>query len=936
MKAELITEGLKFDEGLQDVAEFDIHNVRAKPIVWDSINKITHDANCGQNLQCALNAFTWKGVILREEQTGNYRAPNDPDCPDRNPRGCNKGVCWSHAMYAPGRVKHPYKRAGERGEGKWERVSWDQAIDEIGGKMLDVIVEHGPKSIVNGMGLEGGNGGMGATMALAMHAGTATMPQLNTEIGDDQDGALEMFGNDSFGDSTDNWYYSDILIVWCANPSYTQMTNYHYITEARYNGTEVWAITADYNPSSISSDLWVSVKPGSDAALGFGMSQVIISEGLYDKSFIQEQTDLPLLLRSDNGKFLSEADLKEDGREYIFYMFDEATGEMVEAPHKTLLLEDINPALEGSWNQETLDGSVEVRPVFAILKEILDRDFTPEKASEACGVHADVIQMMARKFAKANGVCQASATYGVGKYYHGNLMQRGMYYTWVLCGHIGHKGTGINAMNGVLMVESVAADGGGGAAPPFMPEVTPEMFQEWGERGFSEYRIRKEFFGLMEQEFLNSCALFYWLHAGLLDLSKDNNSWDPELKRPVGEYWDEAIDSGERLIFPPPGSDPKVLIVAGGDPVRRVRGNQHLIKTLIPKLDLIFVQDVRWNATSRWADYVLPASGYYERSSARTVTVINTPLSHLTVKSAEPLYESKSDYGIGVLLLCKIAELARERGISMVKDPVTGREFQIDNLDDKITSGGKYTEHDAEAVAVEAYNNATNIDLPDWEAAKKQGWSAFTGLGSSGTSLEFAGDVEPGEPWIPLTLHTDKKEPWTTRTGRIQFYIDHDWFIELGEDFAVHKDSIKAGGDYPIQLTGGHARHSIHSTWSDNSILLQLQRGEPLMWMNNKDADDRGIEDGDQVQVSNDVGDFEIQVILSAAVIPGQAIIYHHWTNMQHKKWKQYQEVMPTPFNPVEMAPVTYTDHPNLHRGMWSGEPGFNDRDTRIEVRKVS
>jgi len=355
-----------------------------------------------------------------------------------------------------------------------------------------------------------------------------------------------------------------------------------------------------------------------------------------------------------------------------------------------------------------------------------------------------------------------------------------------------------------------------------------------------------------------------------------------------------------------------------------------------PKLDLIFVQDVRWNATSRWADYVLPASGYYERSSARTVTVINTPLSHLTVKSAEPLYESKSDYGIGVLLLCKIAELARERGISMVKDPVTGREFQVDNLDDKITSGGKYTEHDTEAVAAAAYNNATNIELADWEAAKKQGWSAFTGLGSSGTSLEFAGEVEVGEPWIPLTLHTDKKEPWTTRTGRIQFYIDHDWFIELGEDFAIHKDSIKAGGDYPIQLTGGHARHSIHSTWSDNAILLQLQRGEPLMWMNNKDAADRGIEDGDQVQVSNDVGDFEIQAILSAAVIPGQAIIYHHWTNMQHKNWKQYQEVMPTPFNPVEMAPVTYNDHPNLHRGMWSGEPGFNDRDTRIEISKVS
>lgn len=469
-----------------------------------------------------------------------------------------------------------------------------------------------------------------------------------------------------------------------------------------------------------------------------------------------------------------------------------------------------------------------------------------------------------------------------------------------------------------------------------MPQLDPAVIEEWGKRGFSEYRMKKEFFGLLEKEMLNSSALFYWLHAGLLELSKENNSWDPHLKRPVGEYWDEAMDSGTRGVYPPEGSDPKVLIVSGGDPVRRIRGNQHLIETLIPKLELIFVADVRWNATSRWADYVLPASGYYERTSTRPVTVINMPFAHLTVKSAEPLYQSRSDYWISVKLLCKIAERARERGISKVADPLTGREFPIDSLNAKITSGGKYNETDEEAVAADSYNNATNIDLPDWEALKKRGWAEFTGLGSNTiTALEFAGDVKPGEPWIPLTLHTEKKEPWTTLTGRIQFYIDHDWFIELGEDFAVHKDSIRAGGDYPIQLTGGHARHSIHSTWSDNAILLQLQRGEPLMWMNNKDAEDRSIEDGDQVEVVNDVGDFEIQVIRSAAVMPGQAIIYHHWTNFQHKNWKQYQEVMPTPFNPVEMAPVTYSEYPNLHRDMWSGEPGFNDRDTRVEVRKV-
>ena len=116
MDLELNLQSLSLDQGLASVSGFDVHAMRARPIQWDSINKITHDANCGQNLQCALNAFTWKGVVLREEPVGNYRVPNDPDCPDRNPRGCNKGVCWSHAMYSPGRIKHPYKRAGQRGK----------------------------------------------------------------------------------------------------------------------------------------------------------------------------------------------------------------------------------------------------------------------------------------------------------------------------------------------------------------------------------------------------------------------------------------------------------------------------------------------------------------------------------------------------------------------------------------------------------------------------------------------------------------------------------------------------------------------------------------------------------------------------------------------------------------------------------------------------
>ena len=63
----------------------------------------------------------------------------------------------------------------------------------------------------------------------------------------------------------------------------------------------------------------------------------------------------------------------------------------------------------------------------------------------------------------------------------------------------------------------------------------------------------------------------------------------------------------------------------------------------------------------------------------------------------------------------------------------------------------------------------------------------------------------------------------------MQFYIDHEYFFELGEELPVHKDNPKLGGDYPLQMTGGHNRWSIHASWRDHKGLLNLQRGEPVV-----------------------------------------------------------------------------------------------------------
>ncbi|NIU62618.1 MAG: molybdopterin-dependent oxidoreductase, partial [Pseudomonas stutzeri] len=81
-------------------------------------------------------------------------------------------------------------------------------------------------------------------------------------------------------------------------------TWYHFVQEARYNGSDVVTIAPDVSPSAIHADVHVPIEIGTDAAFANAMSQVILAEGLADLDFAREQTDLPLLVRKDDRRFL--------------------------------------------------------------------------------------------------------------------------------------------------------------------------------------------------------------------------------------------------------------------------------------------------------------------------------------------------------------------------------------------------------------------------------------------------------------------------------------------------------------------------------------------------------------------------------------------------------------------------------------------------------
>ncbi|MBW2402050.1 MAG: molybdopterin-dependent oxidoreductase, partial [Deltaproteobacteria bacterium] len=112
---------------VDSVAYDDWRDLYREKWTWDRVAKSSHNrANCFS--ACSWNLFVKDGIVWREEQNAVYDASRG-GLPDFNPRGCQKGACHSDLEQSEARILHPLRRVGERGEGKWKRISWDEAYE---------------------------------------------------------------------------------------------------------------------------------------------------------------------------------------------------------------------------------------------------------------------------------------------------------------------------------------------------------------------------------------------------------------------------------------------------------------------------------------------------------------------------------------------------------------------------------------------------------------------------------------------------------------------------------------------------------------------------------------------------------------------------------------------------------------------------------------
>ena len=373
------------EAGHRDRVEFD----RA---VWAS-----HCIDCYPG-NCPYRVYLRDGKIAWEEQAGTLPVI-EQGVPDMNPMGCQKGAGWSRTLTGGERLHFPAKRIGERGSGKWERISWEQACDEIADGIIDAIQDQGPESMI---ALSGCNlstwGATGRGRFFGQIGGITT--DLNAEMNDFSPGHYLTYGKFDPVSSTDDWFHADVFFIWFSNPTYTRIPHQHFITEARYRGATIVTVAPDYSPSALHADYYLGVKPGTDAAFALGMAAAVVEEGLVHEEFVKDQTDLPLLVRDDNQRLLVEADLKEGGHPEQFFWLDAKTKAIAPAPRDTLKLGKVDPALTGMVSVTLKDGKkITASPVYVRVLERL-KDYTPEKASAICGVDAATIREIARKVAR--------------------------------------------------------------------------------------------------------------------------------------------------------------------------------------------------------------------------------------------------------------------------------------------------------------------------------------------------------------------------------------------------------------------------------------------------------------------------------------------------------------------------------------------------------
>jgi anaerobic dimethyl sulfoxide reductase subunit A len=254
--------------------------------------------NCGG--RCLLRLHVLDGLIVRVES--DDRPGDGIEAPQL--RACSRGRAYRHRQYHPDRLKSPLKRSGARGEGKFEPVSWSEALDRVATELRRVKKQYGNSAmfVPYGTGSYSQTNGRQVAQRLMNLFGGCLGTYNNYSWAAMAAATLSVYGTEVTGNQRQDWLNSKYILMWGWNPGEMRdgTNTAFFLRKAREKGAHLVCIDPRMSPSAVAlADEWLPIRPGTDAAMMSAMAYVMVTESLYDKEFVRthcvgfDETQMP-------------------------------------------------------------------------------------------------------------------------------------------------------------------------------------------------------------------------------------------------------------------------------------------------------------------------------------------------------------------------------------------------------------------------------------------------------------------------------------------------------------------------------------------------------------------------------------------------------------------------------------------------------------------
>jgi nitrate reductase alpha subunit len=870
-------------------------------------------------------------------------------------RHCAKGYTFHRVIYGPYRLKHPIIRRGwkrwaddgfpyltkelrakykfdSRGTDRFERLTWDEAFAYVaqglraiarrysGDAGAKLLAEQGyPPEMIADMGgagtrtikCRGGMGLLGVMGKYGMYRLSNALALLDVHVrgvkpeaarggrnwsnytwhGDQAPGHPWVHGLQNSECDFNDHRSSKLIIMNGKNLVENKITDSHWFIECMERGAKIVVIAPEYGAPSTKADYWVPVRPSTDAALWLGVTRVMMDRQWYDKDFVRQFTDFPVLVRADNLHRLRAHEVWADYRSALSAegaskrvqgLTDEQharLGDFVVWDRKTnsprpihrdlvgrkLVESGIEPVLDWSGRVRLADGTeVEAKTVWAQYQVHL-QDYGLDTVTEITGAPRELIEQLARDIATIKP-CSIHQGEGINHWFHATEANRAAYLPAMLTGNIGRPGAGVHGWAGNY--KAALFQGSKLTGPGFKGWVAEDPFHPNLDE--TAHGRAVEAHGYTKDE-----EPAYWNHG---DLPLIVNT--PKEGR--------KVFTGKTHMPTPT----KAMLYTNVNLINNAKWAYGVIKNVNPRVELIVSIDIQATASVEYSDIALPANSWCEFEDIEITASCSNPFLQIWKGGIKPLYDTRDDLAI----LAGIANgLAKVTGDSRFSDYFRfenegKRRVYIQRLLDTCTTTAGYK-------------------LEDILAGKH---------GPPGGALMNYRTY----PRIPFFEQIHDSWPFYTETGRLQAYADDPTAIECGENFIVHREGPEATpylpnvivssnpwvrpNDFGIPLDAEHwdertirnvklpwarvkgtknflwergyqfycltpkSRHSVHSSWAnvDWHLIWNSNFGDPYrldrrlpnvsehqLHMNPQAARDLGLNDGDYVYVDANPAD---------------------------------------------------------------------------------